>query len=258
MLELEAHHKGNMPGVEQYGGGRCNRYTTFPITRIPRPLFLDGLHYRQSNAFAPDSRHPWTSHLKHAPETTTTPHSHSHNSPNMTFVTSAAFPDDIPRFVEIEFAAFQDELANHHLSYRDSTNPDHTRRTIAFYKQCMQHMRTNDLPAQKSARNRSRTDSKLDLTLTSSDSDAASKTQGYRFRKVVDPKTHEIIAFAKSEITALTPEDHASPLDVGHESEPRMNRDWFALNESLHRSYCGLRPHLCKLINLQILVDRES
>jgi len=64
---------------------------------------------------------------------------------------------------------------------------------------------------------------------------------------VLDPKTREIIAFAKSEITTLTPEDHASPLDVGHEDEPQMNRDWFALNEKLHRAYCGLRRHLCEL-----------
>lgn len=162
---------------------------------------------------------------------------------NKPFVAAAAFPDDIPRLVEVEFAAFREEYVNHVLSYRDPRNPDHTARTIDFYSHCMQHIRTCALPGQEPVKSRIMTDSKLDLSLETEDS---STVEGYRFRKVIDPKTHEIIAFAKSEITTLTPEDHASPLDIGHETEPQMNRDWFALNEKLHRAYCGLRQHLCE------------
>lgn len=154
---------------------------------------------------------------------------------------TAGFPDDIPRFVEIEFAAFQHEYINHHLSYRDPSNPQHTARTIDFYKHCMQNIRSGTLPSPAKPH-----DSKVDLTLPADPESATTTTEGYRFRKVVDPITHEIIAFVKSEITTLTPEVHASPLDIGHESEPEMNRDWFALNEKVHRDYCGSRQHVCK------------
>lgn len=231
-----------MPGLQLYGS-RCNPYT-FPITRIPRPLFLDGLHSRQGNAFSRERFHAWAqASMQQSDDNAIQPHpawpSERLRKP---FVATAAFPADIPRLVEIEFAAFQDELVNHHLSYRDGSNPDHTNRTVEFYKSCMTHMRTNSLPAGSANHGASfvRRDSKVDLATPDS------STEGYRFRKVLNPQTGEIIAFAKSEITTLTDDDHASPLDVGHESEPEMNRAWFALNEKLHRSYCGFRKHLCK------------
>lgn len=252
-----------MPGLQLYGS-RCNPYT-FPITRIPRPMFLDTLHSRQQNNACSRERlqAAWASsgHKSNAEGKAAQHNQTVQSTPSKQtkpYVTWAAFPNDIPRLVEIEFAAFQDEIVNHQLSYRDSTNPEHTSRTIDFYKHCMQHMRHNALPGffdavQQEDHPPTRTDSKLDLTLPSHSPVSTNKeidpntTQGYRFRKVLDPQTNEIIAFAKSEITALTPEDHASPLDVGHENEPEMNRAWFALNERLHRAYCGQRQHLCKL-----------
>lgn len=256
MTELQAHPQGNMPGIQLYSS-RCNPYT-FPITRIPRPLFLDSLHSRQNNTFTRDRFQAWASsnkqidnsHIsnKHGSTKAISDYSILSCAEPLTktdkpFVAAAAFPDDIPRLVEVEFAAFQDEIVNHVLSYRDASNPEHKARTIDFYKYCMQHIRTSVLPEHLFSRTHMRTDSKLDLTLTTP---GDSNVEGYRFRKVIDPKTREIIAFCKTEITTLTPEDHASPLDVGHETEPQMNRDWFALNERLHRAYCGLRQHLCK------------
>lgn len=260
MTELQAQPQGNMPGIQLYGS-RCNPYT-FPITRIPRPLFLDNLHSRQNNTFTRERFQAWASGNKQI-DNTPINNKHASTSNIMSvdtaassttslaksgrpFVAAAAFPDDIPRLVEVEFAAFQDELVNHVLSYRDPTNPEHTARTIDFYKHCMQHIRTSTLPEHLFSRTHMRTDSKLDLALTDNNDQGDKAIEGYRFRKVIDPKTNEIIAFCKTEITTLTPEDHASPLDIGHETEPQMNRDWFALNERLHRQYCGLRQHLCK------------
>jgi hypothetical protein len=260
MTELQAHQQGNMPGNQLYGS-RCNLYT-FTITRVPRPQVLDNIHSRQNNTFTRDRFQAWASVNKHSDDSQISNTNGSNKtlsvdtlSPtdplikmNKPFVAAAAFPDDIPRLVEVEFAAFQDETVNHVLSYRDASNPEHTARTIDFYKHCMQHIRTSAMPEQHQqqqlfTRSHMRADSKLDLALSTQKN---VEIEGYRFRKVIDPKTREIIAFCKTEITTLTPEDHASPLDVGHESEPQMNRDWFALNEKLHRSYCGTRQHLCK------------
>jgi len=255
MMELQA-HQGNMPGVQLYGS-RCNPYNTSAITHIPRPIFLDGLHSRHNSTLARDNFQAWASNNKALTEDTKSNRISSLAKsdilsaedstlplakPKKPFMATAGFPDDIPRFVEIEFAAFRKEYINHHLSYRDPSNPLHTARTIDFYKHCMQNIRISTLPSPAKPH-----DSKVDLTL-SAEPEQATTTEGYRFRKVVDPDTHEIIAFVKSEITTLTPEMHASPLDIGHESEPEMNRDWFALNEKVHRDYCGSRQHVCKLI----------
>lgn len=266
-----------MLGIQLYGS-RCNPYT-FSTTKIPRPQILDSLHSRQTNTFTRDRFQAWASSnkatdqeskmtsasiiTKPATQEATKPFALPRNDPTheetatvcastpaksrRPFVATAAFPDDIPRLVEIEFAAFQDEIVNHQLSYRDGSNPEHITRTENFYRHCMHHIRANSLPGGSGHRSKlGRTDSKLDLT-DLGDSD----TEGYRFRKVLDPQTHDIIAFCKSEITTLTPNDHASPLDIGHESEPEMNRAWFALNERLHRSYCGLRQHVCKFMPLR-------
>jgi hypothetical protein len=253
MMELQA-HQGNMPRIQPYNS-RCYPYTS----TIPRPLFLDGLKSRHNNTLARDNFQAWASNNKvfsedakltrtsslpksdnFSTEDSTLPLIHSLPKPKP-FMATAGFPDDIPRFVEIEFAAFQQEYVNHQLSYRDPSNPEHTARTIEFYKHCMQNIRTSTLPSPTK-----RHDSKVDLTLTVDEPEHATTSEGYRFRKVVDPKTQEIIAFVKSEITTLTPELHASPLDVGHESEPEMNRAWFALNEKVHRDYCGSRQHVCE------------
>jgi hypothetical protein len=256
MMGLQT-HQGSMPGIQLYGS-RCIIYHDSPL---PRPIYLDGLQSRHNNNLARDNFQAWASNNKVSTEETKSPRTsslaksgtfsaensrlpliHSLAKPKKPFMATAGFPDDIPRFVEIEFAAFRHEHINHHLSYRDPSNPAHTARTISFYQHCMQKIRTSTLPSPPK-----RHDSKVDLTLTDDDTDIATTTEGYRFRKVIDPSTHEIIAFVKSEITTLTPELHASPLDIGHESEPEMNRAWFALNEKVHRDYCGDRQHVCKL-----------
>jgi hypothetical protein len=257
MMGLQA-QQGTMPGIQLYGS-RCNNpYST--TSTISRPLFLDGLHSRQNSTLSRDNSQAWASNnkvLNEDAKLTRTPSSLARQDNFLTegstlppvpslarpkpFMATAGFPDDIPRFVEIEFAAFQHEYINHHLSYRDPSNPEHTARTISFYKQCMQNIRSSTSPSPSSKRH----DSKVDLTLTD-EPEHATTTEGYLFRKVIDPITHEIIAFVKSEITTLTPELHASPLDIGHESEPEMNRAWFALNEKVHRDYCGDRQHVCK------------
>jgi hypothetical protein len=264
MMGLQT-HQGSMPGIQLYGS-RCIIYTESPL---PRPIYLDGLQTRHNNNLARDNFQAWASNKKVLTEETKSPRTaslakpytlstgnttlpliQSLATPRKPFMATAGFPDDIPRFVEIEFAAFRHEYINHHLSYRDPSNPAHTARTISFYQHCMQKIRTSILPSPSK-----RHDSKVDLTLTDDDTEIATTTEGYRFRKVIDPNTHEIIAFVKSEITTLTPELHASPLDIGHESEPEMNRAWFALNEKVHRDYCGDRQHVCKsfLIARQIL-----
>jgi hypothetical protein len=262
MMGLQA-HQGSMPGIQLYGS-RCIIYTESPL---PRPLFLDGLQSRQNNNLARDNFQAWASNKKVLTEETKSPRTsslaksdafstekstlpliRSITKPKKPFMATAGFPDDIPRFVEIEFAAFRHEYINHHLSYRDPSNPAHTARTIGFYQHCMQNIRTSTLPSPPK-----RHDSKVDLTLTDDDTETATTTEGYRFRKVIDPNTHEIIAFVKSEITTLTPELHASPLDIGHESEPEMNRAWFALNEKVHRDYCGDRQHVCKSFSPSVL-----
>jgi hypothetical protein len=218
---------------------------------------MDGLHSRQNSLFTRDTFQAWASGSKEAddsikPQSSKTTAVDSTASSltkkkNKPFVAAAAFPDDIASLVEVEFAAFQHETVNHVLSYRDASNPEHTARTVDFYKYCMQHIRTTPLPdpSHHGSAKSLRSDSKVDLATITQDETETPASEGYRFRKVIDPSTREIIAFCKSEITTLTPADHASPLDAGHESEAQMNRDWFALNEKLHRKYCGMRQHLC-------------
>lgn len=158
----------------------------------------------------------------------------------MPYVTAAALPYDIPRLVDIEFAAFREEIVNHQLSYRDSKNPEHISRTIKFYEHCMGHLRAFNLERYLSYQKRGRSNSNTAIFVPKAPS------LGYRFRKVTDPQTGDIIAFCKTEMTRLTPQDLASPADAGHEGESEMNRAWFALNEKLHREYNGLRRHCCE------------
>jgi hypothetical protein len=144
MTELQAHQQGNMPGNQLYGS-RCNLYT-FPITRIPRPQVLDNLHSRQNNTFTRDRFQAWASVNKHSDDSqmsnkngsnkTLSEDTLSSTDPlikmNKPFVAAAAFPDDIPRLVEVEFAAFQDETVNHVLSYRDASNQNTPREPLTF------------------------------------------------------------------------------------------------------------------------------
>lgn len=148
-------------------------------------------------------------------------------------------PADLARLVDIEFAAFRDEHINHHLSYRDAKDSSHVRRTLRTYRKYMNNLRTVPEDVQKSSR------TSLPQQRSRSDS-ACERPLGFRFRKVESPLGGEIIAFCKSEMTEMTPEDINAPLDAGHEGEPQMNRDWFALNERYHREYCGTRKHCCK------------
>lgn len=152
---------------------------------------------------------------------------HGANQINMaqtrSFVTTPAKVQDIRRFVDIEFSAFENEQVNQVLSFRDYKKPAHFERTVDLYRQAMN----------------------ADVAPTST-----SATPQIRFKKVVDTECGEVVSFAKIETKAYTREELQTPLDGGHEEEPRMNRDWFALNERLRREYVGLNEHCCKLLFL--------
>lgn len=149
-------------------------------------------------------------------------------------VTSDASTADLPRLVEIEFAAFHDEKVNHHLSYRDAEDQAHVRRALHTYRKYMNSLRLPSTAVQPTRHMRKEHSSGLkEMPL------------GFRFRKVTVQGSKQIVAFCKSEMVAMTPNEMENPLDHGHEGEPQMNRDWFALNEKLHRQYCGLAKHCC-------------
>lgn len=146
-----------------------------------------------------------------------------------TFMVSSAQYDDIARLVDIEFFAFENEKTNHVLSYRDHNQPEHFARAVRSYQSLMG---AEDLYWRPTKPRRAERAAKSD-TLT-------------RFRKVTDEDADVIISWAKTETKAYTLEELASPADCGHESDPTMNRDWFALNEKLRRDYMGTARHCCK------------
>lgn len=147
----------------------------------------------------------------------------------MPFVVALAQLDNIYRLVDIEFAAFRDEKVNQQLSYRDAENPEHVQRTVNAYKKYL----LSSTPLFQDQR-----------TLSLSDGTAGDDVPStYVFRKVTDPMTGKIIAFAKTWTGALTLEDLRKPPDHGYEDEPEVNRKWMALNEKLHRDYVGLSRH---------------
>jgi GNAT superfamily N-acetyltransferase len=152
-------------------------------------------------------------------------------------VVHSAEYNDIQRLVDIEFFAFENEKTNHVLSYRDHNQPDHFERTISSYQSLM-HKAKSFRRRAKSRQAERRTP-------------ANNVTQ---FRKVMDEDTGVIVSWAKTEMKTYTPAELASPADCGHENDPQMNRDWFALNERLRRDYMGTRPHCCKFRNSE---DRE-
>lgn len=75
---------------------------------------------------------------------------------------------------------------------------------------------------------------------------ASSASPVIRFRKVTDADTGLAISWAKMEIKAYDQEELTSPADRGHEDEAAMNREWFALNETLRRDYMGTTRHCCE------------
>ncbi|OTA33835.1 hypothetical protein BTJ68_05744 [Hortaea werneckii EXF-2000] len=146
-------------------------------------------------------------------------------------VISPASTGDVRTLVDIEFHAFENERANQQLSYRDYTKPEHFERAVDAYTMILgasdhiQYGEKNSKPNQA-------------LTLSSE-----TTTDQVSLRKVTNTETGQILSFAKAEIKAYTPSELDSPADIGHEDDPQMNRDWFALNESMRRSYMGLRKH---------------
>jgi len=138
------------------------------------------------------------------------------NSRARSFVSTPAKLEDVRRLVNIEFRAFEDEQVNQVLSFRDYKKPLYFERKVHRYREAM----------------------------------IAGATPGdsseVLFKKVIDMNSDEIISFAKVEIKAYTTEELCTPFDCGHEEEPRMNRDWFALNERTRREYAGGERHYCE------------
>lgn len=144
------------------------------------------------------------------------------------FSVSKAQYQDVPRLVDIEFLAFEEEKTNHILSYRDYDQPAHFERAIRSYQASMAKA---DYLLRRLKSQRAPRRPRVDIT---------------KFRKVVDAESGDIVSWAKTEMKTYTYEELASPADVGHEGEPVMNRDWFALNEQLRRDYMGTQQHLCR------------
>nr|OQO19872.1 hypothetical protein B0A51_12228 [Rachicladosporium sp. CCFEE 5018] len=235
MLGVQSQHEGSTAGL-QVLGSRCYNYSLSPA-HVPH---IDAAYAKHNHG---QYRNRLVSWGAGPAATTTTTAVVKPRAPaklqSIPFITAVALPQDLPRLVEIEFAAFRDEKANHQLSYRDSKIPEHSARALKFYRHCMTHLRSIDTDYRfTNGQHRKRPSSTSELVVSSS-----TFSLGYRFRKVNDPRTGEIIAFAKTEMTVITLEDMQSPLDAGHENEPAMNRAWFALNEKLHREYNGLRRH---------------
>jgi len=145
------------------------------------------------------------------------------------FIIEPATIEDVRRLVDIEFHAFENERANHQLSYRDHSKAEHFERSVKLYTTAM--MAEEQLAPKTSGR---RTDSALESMMPLS---------RVAFLKVTDTETGEIVSFAKTETKSYMLEELQSPADVGHEGEPQMNRDWFALNERLRRQYIGRAKH---------------
>ena len=151
-------------------------------------------------------------------------------------VISPATVHDVRRLVDIEFHAFEDERINQQLSFRDYKKPEHFERTVSAYTKATDN--PNSLILQPKHASRPRSDSKALEPVMS--------TSRVRLLKVTDTETGEILSFVKTEIRQYSYQELLQPADLGHEGEPQMNRDWFALNERLRRQYVGLAKHCCK------------
>ncbi|KAK5110916.1 hypothetical protein LTR62_005454 [Meristemomyces frigidus] len=140
------------------------------------------------------------------------------------FVVGEAELKDVRRLVDIEFQAFENERTNQQLSYRDYTKPEHFERSVALYSKAISEANSRRLSTKMR-----RKQSVPRTTL--------------RFLKVTDTETGEIVSFAKTEIKGYSAKELSSPADAGHENEPTMNRDWFALNEIKRRDHLGTTKH---------------
>lgn len=149
-------------------------------------------------------------------------------------VITPANTGDVRTLVDIEFHAFENERANQQLSYRDYTKPEHFERAVQAYMMTLaaaDHVQYLDK------------NSKAHQALTKV---PETTTDQVSLRKVTNTETEQILSFAKAEIKAYTSSELDYAADVGHENDPQMNRDWFALNESMRRQYMCLRKHCCK------------
>ncbi|KAK5123373.1 hypothetical protein LTR85_002805 [Meristemomyces frigidus] len=147
-------------------------------------------------------------------------------------VISPALAHDARRLVDIEFHAFENERANQQLSYRDYTKPEHFERTVKIYMSALSTSNHDDSLPKLAVRQRA-----------DSIHDQATSSTATSFLKVTDTETGETLSFAKTDIKQYSREELLEPADIGHEHEPQMNRDWFALNERLRREYIGLAKH---------------
>lgn len=164
--------------------------------------------------------------------------------------------EDAQELVAVEFAAFKDERVNHFLSYRDAENPEHISRAVSSYKHCIQRSNIDDGYDQPAADLLGSQDHKFGVHCFRNAGPETSEK--HRIYKIFHPGTKKIIAFAKWIIAKYDQEALAAPLDFGHESEPEVNRAWFALNETLHRFYCGGRQHICEINSLaSIMISHE-
>jgi hypothetical protein len=145
------------------------------------------------------------------------------------FAIEAVETKDVRRLVDIEFQAFENERTNQQLSYRDYSKPEDFERSVAMYTAAIRSQQSS-----RSAVKRSR-------------QAAAAPSSKVSFLKVTDTETGEIVSFAKMEVKAYSMAELRSPPDVGHESDPKMNREWFALNEVRRREYMGTAKHCCRL-----------
>lgn len=160
----------------------------------------------------------------------------SNRSPRTYLVSSARY-DDIRQLVDIEFFAFENEKTNHVLSYRDYNQPAHLERAVRSYQALM-----TSSPSEQVYRWRGSKASSVSAAATTTTANGTV----VRFHKVTDEDAGVIISWAKTETKAYTEAELASPADCGHETDPAMNRDWFALNERLRRDYMGTTRHCCK------------
>lgn len=154
---------------------------------------------------------------------------------NMFAVTPAKL-QDVRRLVDIEFHAFENERVNQVLSYRDYKKPAHFERSVRVYQNALLDSQTRSDRRDEEGR-RGRANSRFESPRSNS---------RVNFKKVVDTEGSEIISFTKFEMKTYTKEEIMSAADSGHEGEPMMNRDWFALNERLRREYIGLAKHCCE------------
>ena len=152
------------------------------------------------------------------------------------FVITPAKAQDARRLVDIEFHAFEDEQVNQVLSYRDYKKATHFERSVKLYEIAMMNERDPARALKKKPRER--TDSFFDKR--------SPIRLGTTFLKVVDTETNEPVSFAKVEMKKYGREELRSPASIGHEGEPKMNHDWFALNERVRREYVGSTEHCCK------------